>query len=135
MIKIKRDLIYKGDVQEKLLDLRKLELSFEDSVMLNSLVCEIEDRMTYYVNAFYQQIMIRGGDPNGLTKPPYYTFENNEDQKDFEKTFLPYMQLFEEIENFDIVEIDVYNEDFALIKDITFSILHGIVLITGIEDL
>ncbi len=129
-----RNNVYNGVIQNWLKHLLHLKMDFNDSVKIMELLNHIEKIVDYIKTPFYVQVALYNGVIISNTKkPPYYTFKNSDDRKDFESSFNSYINQDEVLNNFDIIDVDINKNDYSALPVDLESGLTGIVILTVIQ--
>ena len=113
MIKINRELVYTKQFQESLQRLMNLKLRLEDAAFCGMVYFKVKNLTHEIKTPLYLQVMNWGGEVLGDNKkPPYYQFNDEAMKEEFEIYLKSYLSQDEEIEGFDVAEIQVLEEQF-----------------------
>lgn len=135
MISIKRELVYNKDFQEALQDVMNKKLKMDDAAYLAKIYFHVKNLSYNIKTSFYLQIITWGGSVLGENKkPPYYEFENQTEQQEFESFLNPYLNSDEEITLFNPIEIQILENDYNNLLQNTVINLTGIVSFNVVTD-
>jgi len=125
---INRNKIYEGLIQSGLKHLLTLKLNFNNAISIMKLLDHMDKMVKWFKTPFYLQITKYGGAiVKNAEKPPYYTFQNPTDKIAFESSFHQYINQDEKLDEFNIIDVEISNEDYNnLPKDLEVN-LSGIV--------
>lgn len=134
MININRQKVYDKSIKTALQYLLGLKLNFDDAVNIGKLYSHLEKLVDVIKTPFAVQIMMYGGKFNPkATEPPYYTFKNSDDKADFEQTFNSYINGNEDITEFDLITVEINNDDYINLPKGTEANLTGIIKIVSVS--